>query len=87
VKAIDNLRPRLFWLSISSVRDEPQLIEDCAALYETCLAHQCLLVIGGTALSPERRAQLKYSCYCDNLDQLLNFMNSLERALEQVPPP
>jgi excisionase family DNA binding protein len=75
--AINENRPRLFWLSVSFVADETQFLTDYAKLYEVA-ADKTALVVGGRALGPELRTRMQYAAYCDNLQHLEAFIKTLQ---------
>lgn len=75
--AIESIRPRLFWLSVSAIRDRDEFLSDYAMLYETALRHDVAIAVGGRALTDEIRREMKYSAYCDQLSHLLAFANGL----------
>lgn len=68
--AIEDVRPSLFWLSASVIREMPVFIQECRLLYETALSCGSAFVIGGRALIPEIRCQIGYSAFCDTLAHL-----------------
>jgi excisionase family DNA binding protein len=75
--AITENRPRLFWLSVSHVADEPQFLAEFAQLYEAA-GTQTALVVGGRALAPELRTKMQYAAFCDNLQHLEAFIRTLQ---------
>jgi excisionase family DNA binding protein len=72
--AIERLRPRLFWLSVSFVESVPGFLEQYQRLYECAQQSKARLVVGGRALDAELRRQMQYHAYCDNLRHLVNFV-------------
>jgi len=74
--------PKIFWLSISHVRDESQFIVDCDHFAKQ-LPKGILLVIGGHALHEGLRRKLTYSSHCDNMNQLA----TLARTIRSSSPP
>jgi len=77
VRAIAELQPRLFWLSISHVASSPQLIESCRLLFEAARARDALFVVGGRAVDEALRRHLSYSAYCQDLCHLAMLLDTL----------
>ena len=75
--AIFRDRPRLVWLSISSIRDAGPFVREMLGLFETAQAHGTAVVLGGRALRGEVREQLRYSTYCDTFQHLSDFAQLL----------
>lgn len=76
VSAIDDLKPRLFWLSVSHLDNEEQFARDYATFY-AAVREKCPVVVGGRALSESLRRKLQYSAFCDNLQHLEAFARSI----------
>ena len=68
--AVKAENPKLFWLSISNVENEPSLIEKLNEFSAQVPEHTSL-VIGGNAITPSLRASIKNATCCDNLSQLV----------------
>lgn len=81
VKAVQETKPKLFWLSVSHIRDELDFVSEFAALSRTCRTADTALVVGGRALTEELRVRLTYSAYCDNMQHLEAFATTLHRSL------
>ena len=77
VKAVEEVRPRLAWISISHVEDEESLVLGCRELYRRCERDGIALVIGGRALDANLRAALVASTFCDNFAHLAAFIGAL----------
>jgi excisionase family DNA binding protein len=71
--------PKIFWLSISHVRDESQFIVDCDHFAKQ-LPKGILLVIGGHALHEGLRRKLTYSSHCDNMNQLATLARTIRSS-------
>jgi DNA-binding transcriptional MerR regulator len=80
VRAVQEVRPTLFWLSVSHVADEPEFLRGFKQLSAACAQIQSALVIGGRALSPALRDQLPDANYCENMQQLAGFARTLQRV-------
>lgn len=74
--AVEASRPRLFWLSVSYINDEPKFINEFRTFYERVRSITAV-VIGGNALTPSVRRQLEFSAHGDNLRHLLAFAQTL----------
>ncbi|MBK8913394.1 MAG: B12-binding domain-containing protein [Phycisphaerales bacterium] len=83
--AIGAKRPRVFWLTASSVENPEQFAADCRRLCGAAREHGAALVVGGRALSEGLRRELEYHAYCDNLRHLTSFAESLHLARKAGP--
>lgn len=77
--AIEKTRPKLFWLSVSFIRNEERFLEESRNLNEIAVANRAALAVGGNALTPQLRKQMKYSTYCDTMGHLEAFADTLLR--------
>jgi MerR family transcriptional regulator, light-induced transcriptional regulator len=77
VAAIEEVRPRLFWLSVSVIDSVPVFVEQCRRLYDAALGCGSALVVGGRALGPQIRSEIAYSAFCDTLGHLAGFAATL----------
>lgn len=80
VQAVCDLRPKLFFVSVSHIADEAKFSADFSRLSEECRVAETALVVGGRALNETLRPQLAYSAFCDTLKQLELFATALLRA-------
>jgi excisionase family DNA binding protein len=78
--AIEQLQPRLFWLSVSHIVSVPQFRQQVATIYEAARQRNILLAVGGRALEPAIRREMHYSVYCDLLRHLASFVASHPRV-------
>jgi methanogenic corrinoid protein MtbC1 len=76
-KAVQDLKPRILWLSISSLEDPDTFVGSYHQLYERCLTQQCAVVLGGRAVTESLRQRIQYAAYGDNLQHLRAFAQSL----------
>ncbi|GIW98338.1 MAG: DNA-binding protein [Pirellulaceae bacterium] len=74
--AILRHRPKLFWLSCSHLADEDRFASEYNALFEE-FSGQIAFVLGGRALHPGLRKRLHYSAFCDSMQHLEDFANTL----------
>ena len=73
--------PRLFWLSCSHVEDRDQFIAGYGELYDQ-FGMDVAFVVGGFSLTDELRQKMKYAAYCDNMQHLEGFAQTLLGALD-----
>jgi methanogenic corrinoid protein MtbC1 len=78
-QAVEDLSPRMLWLSISSLEDTDDFVHNYGRLYEICLIQQCAVVVGGRAITESMRRQIQYASYGDNLKHLHAFAHSFYR--------
>ena len=83
VKAVEELRPTIFWLSVSHIREDPDFIGEFTALSQACAAAGTALVVGGRALTDNLRRRMTYSAYSDNMQHLEAFARTLQRTLNR----
>ncbi len=69
-------RPRLLWLSISHIVDEEKFVSEYSNFYAS-LPPQLSVVLGGRALTDRLRPRLRYTGFCDNMQQLASFATAL----------
>jgi excisionase family DNA binding protein len=77
VEAIRAARPEIFWLSISHVAEERNLLPIFEKISSAAEASKTLLVIGGRALSDFLRYHLRYSAYCPDMQHLELFLRTM----------
>ena len=80
--AIRKHRPVFFWLSCSHIASEAEFLSGYAALQEE-FAMDVAMVVGGFALTEDLRQRMKYSAYCDNMQHLEVFAQTLRGAIEK----
>jgi excisionase family DNA binding protein len=76
-RAIERDRPRLMWLSVTSIKDLDQFIASFNVLFETATMFDSAIAVGGQALTADVRLRLRYTTYCDNFRHLEAFAKSL----------
>ncbi len=74
--AIQEHRPRLFWMSVSHVADPEEFVAGFQRLAES-IPKETMVVLGGRALRDDVRPQLSYTSFCDNMHQLAAFATAL----------
>ena len=77
--AIEELSPRLVWLSISHPVDESRFRDDYLQLYGSAQKAGAAVIIGGRALTDAMRAGLPYTAFGDGLTHLAAFARTLHR--------
>lgn len=75
--ALGDLRPRVFWLSVSHVANQARLEECCRQLYQSASELQTLFVIGGRAVDETLRGRLPHSVFSPHLRHFANLLGSL----------
>ncbi|MGD9647790.1 MAG: B12-binding domain-containing protein [Pirellulales bacterium] len=80
VAAIDTLRPRLCWLSISTIESRESFAAAFVPISQAAARCGTALVVGGRALIEPVRRDLTFAAYGDNLRHLLGFAQSLVAA-------
>lgn len=78
--AIRENRPKLFWLSCSHIVDETEFLRGYQELYDE-FSMDVAFVVGGYALTEEVRQQMKFSAYCDTMQHLEGFAQTLYDAI------
>lgn len=71
LQAILDYQPQLVWLSVSTISDIPSFVAEQNRLAEH-ISDDVSLLVGGRALSPEIRPQLRYTAHCDGLRNLVD---------------
>jgi MerR family transcriptional regulator, light-induced transcriptional regulator len=77
VDAVQHVRPRVLWLSISAVESEVRFLEDYGALYDAAQKLGVAVLVGGRMLTAPLREQIRYSAYGDNLRHAVAFVQAL----------
>ncbi len=80
--AIREHHPKLVWLSCSHIADESAFITGYSQLYDE-YGMDVAFVVGGYALAEDIRQQMKFSAYCDNMQHLEGFAQTLRIAIEK----
>lgn len=77
--AIKRHRPKLFWISVSHVRDEAAFLAEYDAFFHEA-SQYTLLAVGGRALDSEMRSAMHYTAFCDRLAHLESFVATLPKS-------
>lgn len=83
-RAIDELRPRMVWVSVSWIANADDFLTEYASIYATAERAGAAVAVGGRALEPELRGRIRYSVYCDNLGRLVDFARTLAPPAEST---
>jgi excisionase family DNA binding protein len=75
IRAIEQMRPRLFWLSVSHIDRESEFLHEYAEFYNA-VKDKVVVVVGGRALTEQLRRQMQYAAYCDSLQHLEGFASA-----------
>jgi excisionase family DNA binding protein len=81
VDALRAVRPRLLWLSVSSLGSEQQFVSDCATLYAAAQEFGVAVLLGGRMLTADLRDRIQYSAYGDNLRHAVAFVQALDPSV------
>lgn len=75
--AIRRVRPRLFWLSVSTIAAPEPFLSGYAQLFDAALACETAVVVGGRALTVEVRRGMQYAAFGDTLSHLVTFARTI----------
>lgn len=87
IKAVESTQPKLFWLSVSHIREGLDFVAEFSALSQACTAAGAALVVGGRALTEDLRQRMTYAAFCDTMQHLESFAQTLHRSLSSEPRP
>ena len=76
LQAIVDYQPQLVWLSVSTISDVSAFIVEENRLAEH-INDDISLLVGGRALSPEVRPQLRYTAHCNGLRNLVDLASMI----------
>jgi MerR family transcriptional regulator, light-induced transcriptional regulator len=82
-EAVRDNRPRLLWISVSSIESVPVFLEHYADLHRVATESGTAVVVGGRALTAGIRQQMTYSAYCDTLRHLVTFAATFTSTAKQ----
>lgn len=75
--AIRQVKPRLFWLSVSAIGSPDEFVDAYTRVQQTAAEHGAAIVIGGRALTPDIRQRIRYGAFCDTMQHLADFGTTL----------
>ncbi|MBN1443300.1 MAG: DNA-binding protein [Planctomycetes bacterium] len=85
-EAIRRERPRIFWLSVSHIEDEEELLSEYGLVHEAARECGVAVAVGGRALREDLRRRMSYSAYCDQLRHIVEFAATLLPQAESEAP-
>jgi len=77
VEALREVRPEMFWLSVSTFDSVDTFLADYATLYAAACERGIPVLVGGRMLTSELRGRIEYSAYGDNLRHAVAFARAL----------
>lgn len=77
--AINESRPKVFWLSCSHIVDEGSFLKGHGELYDE-FGLDVAFAVGGRALTGELRQRMKYAAFCDNMRHLEAFAQTIQKS-------
>lgn len=80
LKAIDETKAQMLWLSVSNIADESSFLGDMRLISEATSRRGIALAVGGRALTEELRREMSYSAFCDTMQHLDHFARTLLSA-------
>ena len=84
--AVQELRPRICWLSVSHVADGEKFVAELGDLHRAAQKVGTALVVGGRGFTEEFRRRCDYTVYCERLKDLRSFAETLHPpALPSAP--
>lgn len=84
VAAIQDLRPRIFWLSVSAFVAVDDFLESFQLISAAAQQAKTSLLVGGRTLSEDLRRRMDYSKYCDTLKHTVSFAESIWKATKSA---
>lgn len=73
VRAIETIKPKLFWLCASQIDDVEKFVRDFKLISDAAEAARSAIAVGGRALTEEIRKRMKFCCYWDTMQHLESF--------------
>lgn len=77
IKAIQEVRPRLVWVSICHAHDEQAICDAVNQLFAAAVTQGAALLVGGRAITQAMRGRMHYTAYCDHLRHGAAFAQSI----------
>lgn len=82
LEALEHLKPRLMWLTVSEILNVDEFISDNALIFAKVCDIGCVLVIGGRALIPAIRKKIKFHFYGDTMCHMGDYIAGLYPSVE-----
>jgi hypothetical protein len=70
--AVERLKPKLFWLSVSAVADEEAFHSGWRSFVKR-IGPDVVTVVGGRALDGDQRRRMPFTSFCDDMQRLQAF--------------
>ena len=83
LRAIDEIKPALIWVSASYIVNEETFVESMKQVYRRADEHEAVFAVGGRALTEDIRRQFNYSVHCDDMQSFVNFTKTMLRSLKK----
>lgn len=83
VAAMDRLRPKLLWVSVTHLPSPEQFEVDYRALYQAAQTRRIAVALGGRALTAQQRSRLPYTSFGDGMGHLAAFARTLHPLAER----
>lgn len=80
IAAIRTLRPKLLWLSVSTLGRADRFLDHYARLHEAARLADVTIAIGGRRLDSNLRAHMRYGIHCETVGDLVKFSGSLNEV-------
>ncbi|MFO0838402.1 MAG: B12-binding domain-containing protein [Phycisphaerae bacterium] len=84
IAALHMYRPRLVWLSASTLTDAARFAAQVDELYAAATEYRAALVLGGRALTDTVRAKLRFTVFCERVTHLRSFADALHSSSPPV---
>lgn len=85
-KAVRVHHPRLVWLTVSHLADARRFVAEYRPFFETATALGAAVILGGSVLRPELRAELVAASFGDRLAHLAEFARRIDPRGSGRPP-
>lgn len=85
VDALQQVHPRVLWLSVSAVETEAGFLEEYGAIYDAAQKLGVAVLVGGRMLTAPLRELIQYSAYGDNLRHAVAFVRALHTPASGTP--
>jgi excisionase family DNA binding protein len=87
LQAVDDVRPRIFWLSVSHIAEKSSFLEKVNELFAFINDRSGSLVIGGRAITKSMREEIMMHCFTEDFRALEMFARSLHPVSSAPTPP
>jgi excisionase family DNA binding protein len=87
IESLTSTRPRLFWLSVSYIKDKTAFVSAVNSIFDAAHSMECAVAIGGQAVDASLRKQIQYTSFCESFRDLELFARSLNPVESQPTPP